>query len=290
MSTTIPETIAEPVVLYDLPENEYHAHRDSLSASGAKWLAPPNPCPAKFIWHRDNPTESKAFDLGHVAHRLVLGAGNEFEVLVDDEGEPYKSRLSKAAQALDGDLRDAGKVPVLQKDLDEARAMAEAVVADPIAGSLFVDGSPEVSLFWPDAETGVTRRARLDWLRNQRDGRRIIGDLKTARSASPYTFGKSAADFGYAIAAANYVDGVKACGLDDDPLFLFAVVEKEPPYVVTVLQAPDDVIELGRGLMRAALRTYAECQEKDAWPGYLTTIGELELPGYFTYRVEEAIA
>lgn len=284
-------SITEPTVLYDLDENDYHAHVDSLSASGAKWLAPPSPCPAKFIWHRDNPTQKDVYDFGHVVHRLVLGKGNDFEVLVDENGEPYSSRLSAAARALDGAIRDNGKVPVLRKDLDHALEVASAVKRDPLAGPLFTDGHAEVSLFWPDPETGVIRRARFDWLRNPVEGKRLlIGDLKTARSADPYVFGKSAADFGYAISAANYVDAAIACGLDPDPAFLFAIVEKEPPYVVTVLQAPDDVIELGRGLMRSALRLYADCQEKGHWPGYLSTIGDLELPGYFTYRVEEQIA
>lgn len=285
------DAITEPTILYDLEENVYHAHRGSLSASGAKWLAPPSPCPAKFRWAMDNPRTSDAFDLGHVAHRLVLGKGNEFEVLLDEDGEPYRDRRTKAAQALDAAVRDNGKVPILAADHDQAQAMANAVQSDPLAGPLFTDGDAEVSLFWPDAETGVLRRARLDWLRRPREGKRLlIGDLKTARSADPYVFGKSAADFGYAISAANYIDGVIACGLDPDPAFLFAIVEKAEPFVVTVLQAPDDVIELGRGLMRSALRLYAECQATDTWPGYRTTIGDLELPGYFTYRVEEQIA
>lgn len=283
--------ITEPTIFYDLDENTYHAHRGSLSASGAKWLAPPSPCPAKFRWAMDNPRVSDAFDLGHVAHRLVLGKGNEYQVLVDDDGNPYKDRRRQAAQALDAAIRDDGKVPILASDLEQALAMSEAIRNDPLAGPLFTDGDAEVSLFWPDPETGVIRRARFDWLRRPREGKRLlIGDLKTARSADPYLFGKSAADFGYAISAANYVDGAIACGLDPDPAFLFAIVEKTEPYVVTVLQAPDDVIELGRGLMRAALRLYADCSSKDQWPGYLTTIGDLELPGYFTYRVEEQIA
>jgi hypothetical protein len=284
-------TITEPTILYDLDENEYHSQRSSLSASGAKWLAPPSPCPAKFRWAMDNPRTSDAFDLGHVAHRLVLGKGNEFEVLLDEDGEPYRDRRTKACQALDASIRDSGKVPILAADHDQAMAMALAVKTDPLAGPLFTDGDAEVSMFWPDAETGVVRRARLDWLRKPQKGKRLlIGDLKTARSADPYVFGKSAADFGYAISAANYVDGAIACGLDTDPAFLFAIVEKAEPYVVTVLQAPDDVIDLGRALMRSALRLFAQCSAADDWPGYLQTIGDLELPGYFTHRIEEMIA
>lgn len=275
----------KPTVIYDLPDEVYHAHRGSLSASGAKWLAPPNPCPAKFIWHRDNPVKKDVYDFGHVVHRMVLGAGADFEVI------PYETRRSKAAQELDETLRGEGRVPITMPEYEHAQTVAKAVADDPLAGPLFTHGSPEVSLFWPDPETGITRRARLDWLRDKAEGkRRLIVDLKTGRSSDPYVFGKSAADFGYAIAAANYVDGVIACGLDDDPAFLFAVVEKDAPYVVTTLQADDDVIRLGRALMREALNLYAHCTETGQWPGYSSEIEPLNLPGYFVQRIEEMTA
>lgn len=281
MTVDIP-TIDAPHVIYDLDENAYHAHPSSLSASGAKWLAPPNACPAKFLWHRENPVTTQAFDFGHVVHRMVLGKGADFEVI------PYDSKRSKAAQEKEAELRAEGKVPITVPEFEHAQALAAAVENDPTAGPLFTGGDAEVSLFWPDPETGVTRRARLDYLKQMGDDRRaIIADLKTARSSDPYVFGKSAADFGYAISAANYVDGVKACGLHDDPVFLFAVVEKEAPHVVTVLQATDDVIQLGRHLMREALKTYAECTKSGVWPGYSTDIEALSLPGYWVNRIEE---
>lgn len=276
-------TIAEPTVIWDMPEPEYHGHEGSLSASGAKLLAPPAPCPAKFKWQRDNPVFKDAFDFGSGAHRLVLGKGADIEVI------PFDNWQTKAAKEAKADARAAGKIPLLTKDYATAQEVAAAVKADPIAGSLFSAGDAEVSLFWPDPETGIIRRARFDWLTPQAEGRRrFIVDLKTARTAEPDGFGKSAADFGYAISAANYVDGAIACGLADDPAFLLAVVEKEPPYVVTTFQVDDDLLELGRVLMRKAIRLYAECMERDEWPGYSADVVPLELPGYFIHRIEES--
>lgn len=275
--------ITKPTVVRDMPEADYHGHEGSLSASGAKLLAPPAPCPAKYRWRRDNPIHKDEFDFGHVAHRLVLGKGAEVEVL------PYENYKSTAAREARDDARAAGKAPITAPDYARAGELADAVKADPIAGALFSAGEAEVSLFWPDDETGVVRRARFDWLTPQVEGRRrFIVDLKTARSAEPDAFGKSAADFGYAISAAQYVDGSRACGLADDPAFLLVVVEKEPPYVVSVFQVDDDLLDLGRALMRSALRTYAECTATDTWPGYLRDVAPLELPGYYLHRIEEA--
>ena len=275
--------ITKPTVIHDMPDAEYHGHEGSLSASGAKLLAPPAACPAKYKWRRDNPIHKDEFDFGHVAHRLVLGKGAEVEVL------PYDNYKSQAARDGRDEARSAGKVPVLAPDYARAVALANAVKADPIAGALFAEGDAEVSLFWPDDETGVVRRARFDWLTPSTSGRRrFIVDLKTARSAEPDAFGKSAADFGYAISAANYVDGARACGLADDPAFLLVVVEKEPPYVVSIFQVDDDLLQIGRSLMRTALRTYKHCTDTDQWPGYLSDVAPLELPGYFLHRIEEA--
>lgn len=277
--------ITEPTVIYDMSDADYHSHQGSLSASGAKLLAPPAPCPAKYKWRRDNPEHKDEFDFGHVAHRLVLGKGAEVEVIPHDD---YKSAAAREAR---DEARAAGKAPITLPGYQRACKVAAAVKADRITGSLFEAGEAELSLFWPDPETGVVRRARFDWLTPQTDGkRRFVVDLKTARSAEPDAFGRSAADFGYAISAANYVDGAIACGLATDPAFLLAVVEKEPPYVVTTFQVDDDLLALGRVLMRKALRTYAECVRTDTWPGYSTDVETLELPGYFIHRIEESVA
>ena len=281
--------ITEPTVIYDMPDAEYHAHEGSLSASGAKLLAPPAPCPAKFVWQRDNPVFKDAFDFGHVAHRIVLGKGSGFEILHDDKGKPFRNFNTNASKDARDAARADGLVPILAHDYERAAEAAAAVKADPIIGPAFEAGDAEVSLFWPDPETGVIRRARYDWLTPQVEGRRrLIVDLKTARSAEPNAFGRAAADFGYAISAANYVDGAIACGLSDDPAFLLAVVEQQQPYVVSTFQVDDDLLQLGRALMRSAIKTFAKCTESGVWPGYLTDVAPLELPGYYIHRIEES--
>lgn len=282
---TIPAEITGPTVIADLPDLAYHGHKTSLSASGAKLLAPPSPCPAKFRWLQDNPVHKDVYDFGHVAHRLVLGKGAEVEVC------DFPNWQTKAAKEASTDARSEGRTPILVKDYERAEKVAERVATDEQSAGIFANGEPELSLFWPDPETGVTRRARFDWLQHKVEGRRrVIADLKTARSAEPVSFGKSAADFGYAISAANYVDGAIACGLDPDPLFVFVAIEKEEPFIVSTFYAGEDVIELGRALMRAALRTYADCLAADKWPGYLEAPAPLDLPGYYVNTVKDYLS
>lgn len=165
--------VTEPGI-YDIDVDDYH--RDpvpggSLSSSGARKLLPPS-CPAKFRYEQDNPGPSQArhFDLGHAAHKLVLGVGAPLVVI---DAANYKT---KAAQEQQKAAHLAGHVPLLTHEHDQVQAMAAAIREHPIAGPLFnpEHGTPEVSLFWRDSPTGIMRRARFDWLPHQYEGRRLI--------------------------------------------------------------------------------------------------------------------
>ncbi len=167
--------------------------------------------------------------------------------------------------------------------------MAAAVNAHPIAAALFANGTPEVSLFWVDAATGVKCKARLDWLPHPQPGRRlIVPDIKSAASAEPGEFSRNAARFGYVSQHVWYSDGIRACGIDPDPAFLFCVVEKEPPHVVTVGQFADDAdLKLAAAMNDKARRVFKECTTTDQWPGYVDGIADLTLPNWFHYQMED---
>lgn len=273
----------KPGLYPDMDEATYHGHHESLSCSGAKKLLPPS-CPAKFKAAQEGPAEIKEeFDFGHVAHRLILGKGSEVEVL------PFDSWRTNAVKDAEKAARAEGKTPILEATYQRAETLAAAVKEHPIAGALFTDGRAEVSAFWEDGP--VLRRARFDYLRDTVEGRRLLlPDLKTALSAEPEKFGKSAADFGYSMQDQWYTDAARAVDLDDDPAFLFVVVEKTPPYVVTVGELDDDAKQIGRYLNRKALGIYAACVASDHWPPYSEEVVSLSLPGWFTNKHEEAFS
>ena len=267
------DTLAE-LGVRDLPEQEYHAH-PALSCSSAKKLLPPS-CPAIFKWERSNPPAAKdVFDFGSAAHKLVLGVGAD---LLEVEADDWRTNAAKAAR---DEARERGAIPLLSKDMRVVEAMAAALHTHPIAKALLnrQSGRPEASLFWTDDETGVALRGRLDFLPDSeaRD-RLIVSDYKTCSSAHPDKFARSAADYGYHMQAAWYLDGVSALNLADDAAFLFIAQEKTPPYLVSVIELDADALAMGRARARQAIDIYAACVDADSWPGYTSDVALVSLP------------
>lgn len=250
-----------PGVYDDMPDAEYHAS-PALSTSGVKRLLPPS-CPALFDHERRNGRpEKRAYDVGHAVHALVLGKGAQ---IVPVDAPDWRS---KAAREERDAAYAAGITPLLLAEYEAAKAAAAAVMAHPIAGKLFTDGIAEQSLFWHDEQHNVMRRARPDWRTTLPDGRPVVVDLKTCRSAEPRAISKAVHEYRYHCQQSFYTDGLRALGIADDPAWLFVFVETAAPHLVTVCELDVDTVEVGARLVQQALETFAECTANDTWPGY----------------------
>lgn len=271
-----------PGLYADLPAADYHAAHDWLSASGAKKLVPPS-CPAKFKAALEFGEERKPhFDLGTAAHTRILGKG---EAIVVVDADDWRGKDAREARDL---AYMEGKTPILARDNAVIDGMAASLEAHPIAPLLMRDGDSEVSAFWIDDATGVQCRARFDYLPKPQEGRRlVIPDLKTAVSSEPMEFARAAGRFHYAMQDQWYSSAVRALGLDPDPAFLFVVIEKDAPYIVTVCQLSDDDKRLGRALNDRARRIFRECTEADEWPTYHSGIADIQLPPWHHNAYED---
>jgi len=261
--------------------DNYHSS-PALSSSGARKLLPPS-CPARFKWERDNPPPPRdVFDFGHAAHRFVLGKGEEIARLdfLDRRTNAYK-REREAARAV-------GMVPLLAADYAVAVAMAKAVRDHPIASKLLADGDAEVVKEWADEKTGTPLRTMFDWLSATASGPVRIVDYKTAKSADPGSFTRSAFNYGYHIQQAWYVDTMIDAGATDVE-FTFIVQEKEPPYLVSVVRLDEMALQIGRAECRKAIDIFAHCVETDTWPGYADGIVTVETPAWATSRYLDAM-
>jgi hypothetical protein len=252
--------------MYEMDEATYHGDPapgdGSLSCSGAKLLLPPS-CPAVYEWRRKQPHKAtRAMEFGTAAHKEVLGTG--WPVAVYDG----KDWTTKAAKEFAKEARGRGEIPILGREREQISAMAAAIAAKP-ATSLLLRAEEvwnEESWFWQDDETGIWLRARFDAVKLR--SRVAIVDYKTAYSADSEEFAKAAGKLRYHMQDPWYREAVTHVLGDADPLFLFVVQEKEPPYVVAVYELDGDSLWAGAERNRRARRLYARCVEAGEWPGH----------------------
>lgn len=279
------EIPTEDGIYSGIDDISYHADLDSLSSSGARGLLSPG-SPEIFAHQRRQPPNPKPeYDFGHGAHKFVLGEGSEIiEVKFDDW-------RTKDARAQREEAWANHQVPLLTKDVEKARAMADVALRHPLVRSLInsVDFAAELSGYWRDVETGVRLRFRPDIL-GQRGGRITGGDYKTTANSHPSQCAESCGKFGYNMQQAWYEDGLRATEVADDPDFWLIFQSKTPPFPVTVGRIPPHHVALGRRRNRRAIDVYHQCQQSDIWPGFGDHMHTFELPTYTVYRQEQDIA
>lgn len=252
-------------VVTGMPDHEYRAV-PAVSQTALKRILD---CPARYKWALDHPEPPRdAFDFGHVVHAMILDRGSEIARL------DFPDRRTNAYRDAVKIARAAGQVPLLAAHYDQARACADAVLAHPFASQLLsLPGDSEVALFWTDPDTGIDCKALIDRAGELPNGGRLLIDVKTtASSADPDGFAAGSARYGYHVQAAFYTDAWRRITGEDDVRFLFVVVEKDAPHLVSIDEYDDDSTAAGRARYRDALTTLATCQRNDTWPGYTDQI------------------
>lgn len=272
------EPITAPTAIFDLPEDAYHADglcpEPSLSSSMAKLILQPAG-PARLREQLDNPPPRKrVFDFGSAAHGKILGRGQPI-VGIDGNRNATAVRAEIAAAEAEGFL-------VLKPaEVDIIDAMAEAILNHQLAADLLTagKGKPEVSLFGVDDQTGRWLRGRLDFLHS--DG--LVVDYKTAQSADPHSFARSAWTYGYHIQAAHYIQlAVQLDLVANDVDYWLIAQEKTPPYLPAVRRLDTELLAEGARQVRRAIDLWDQCQTLDEWPGFPNTPETVTAPRWAT--------
>jgi len=63
-------------------------------------------------------------------------------------------------------------------------------------------------------------------------------------------------------------------------VIVFAVQEKESPFATVAYSCSDALREYGMTKVMQAHEMYAECMSTGVWPGYTTSVNDIEMPGY----------
>lgn len=244
----------------------------------------------KFMYFLTHPVEqTPAMAFGSACHKMILepaAFGDEYCIAPNIDRRTNAGKAEWKAFLEDNE----GKTVVSQADVDDMMAMEAAMEACPLAANLLRGkGQSEVPIFWTDPETGEKCKAKLDMLTKDEDGKYVIIDYKTAKSAETQRFNHEVFNLGYHFQAGFYTEGLmNALGLDYRPRFVFIAQEKKPPYSVNVIEVTDDVMKIGVAKFHELLQKYADCKSVDMWPGYVDDVpNETQLPGWYMSEEED---
>jgi hypothetical protein len=280
-----------------IPAAQYHQRRlDVATASGLKHMLR---SPAHFRhWatHPEDDKASPALTFGRALHSAIL----EPDVFartyaVVEAGAPKyptpaqwnakKSNPdSEAAKAwwTEWEANNAGRIRLSLDDYDRAQRMADSARSHPVAAGLIVGGDREITFRWHDEATGLACQSRADLYAPGE----FLMDVKSCRDASAEGFARAVHSYTYDLQAAHYVEGIRACG-DAIRWFVFLAIESEAPYVCQPFVLDAQAESRGVTLRQRAITRQAECLRAGRWPGSSEQLGEVRLPAFAFYGIED---
>ncbi|POU03496.1 exodeoxyribonuclease [Escherichia sp. ESNIH1] len=181
-----------------------------------------------------------------------------------------------------------GKVLVTRQQLETALAIQKALLAHPTAGMLLTHPSRavETSYFGIDEETGLEIRVRPD-LEIDIDAVRIGADLKTIsmwnvkQSGLRARLHREIIDRDYHLSAAMYMS---TAALDQ---FFWIFVNKDEGYHwIAIVEASEELIELGMLEYRQTMNRIANAFDTGEWPAPITEDYTDELNDFDLRRLE----
>lgn len=257
--------------VYAIPIDAYHGDLcvgPSISSTGLRAIWSKSPA---HFWaasglnpNRIPPKENEAFNVGRLAHKLLIEGREGLEKDFAIRPDKWDSWRTKEAQVWRDANILAGKTVVTEDDLADVMGMAESLGRHPLVKAGILDGFVERSLIWKDVETGIWLKARPDVIPNASG---IVADLKTTASVTDDDLSKSMASFGYHMQAAIVGMALKEVLDLEMESFSLVWVEKAPPFCVRVTTLVPADIERGAMQVRSALRQMARCLETGDWPG-----------------------
>lgn len=287
---------------YNISSADYFADpcpEPSLTQSIAKLILR-SPAHARQAHPRLNPDQperdGRKYDVGNIAHRLLLGRGRELEIIPGYDWVADR----KAKSELREDALSRGKLAVLSRDYETGHAMTEAafkalIMDRPYAQDWDTDDvdppRAEVVAITDMAWQHTDRPHHLIWLRCMIDWlpslTRIWDYKTTSASASPDAVSRFLPD--WCIQAAmherilNLIDPDNAGRREHR----FVVQENYEPYALTVVRLTETHMTMGRAQIARAEATWARCMATNEWPAYPLEDASPEFPGWAVRSVTD---
>ena len=267
-----------------MTEREYRAH-PAISRSDL-WLI--RESPEKFKYYTEHPPEpTPAQVFGQAFHKLALQPESFYEEFAVFPGTDKRTKAFRDFKELNAD-----KTVILEQSYTEAYRLSEALHHHPepeigrMIGRL-LSGEREKVYFWTDEDTGIACKCRADCVTDKPEYV-IVTDLKSALHADTENFTKATIRYGYDFQAAMYSEGVRK-NTGKRVVFVFLVIEKEPPYAVNIFQADEIFVRRGYDIYRELMGIYRDCRTTGDWYGYTgkyKIINNLSLPAWLAKEIE----
>jgi len=274
--------ITEPGIYRGVSSADYFSDpcpMPSLTQSLVKILIERSPEHAWTAHPRLNPQfeydDDTKFDIGNVAHRLVLGRGKEIEVV------PFPDWRTKVSQDAREAAADQGKIAVLKHQFEQASDMAAEArkrLDRHEDRDAFTNGDAEVMIAWQ--EDGIWFRSLIDWLHTDL---RTVDDYKSSgMSMAPHVIGMRAQAGGWDIQAAFIERGLDAV----DPAgagrrrYRFIAQETDKPHALTVMHMNEYWMTMGRKRVEAGISLWQSAIKNNYWRNYGVKAVVPEYPGF----------
>ncbi len=243
-------------------------------------------CPERWLLGVEDDRGDKATDFGNLVDCIVtapksvkqLFAIIPFEYVNEDgERKPwnFNSKTCKIWKA-EHEGKTLVKADMYQEAMRaEARLHEDKRISDLIAGS---NKQVCITTFYKHEATQliVPIKVLIDLVPDPAGPQgEALGDLKTARNASPRKWQREVFDRNYHVQAAMYLDAFNSVpgkpGTVADRLrtrFLHVIVENIKPFQPARRELSQEFIEVGRATYTAALDRYCRCLKENYWPGF----------------------
>jgi hypothetical protein len=267
--------------------NQAPGARSTVLKALAKTLDPDGPSPA----HARVESEAEATDamaFGTALH-AALSTPEVFAATYRVRA-PYEGKGAKERRAIE----DATKGVSWLKAEDMARLskMADACRRHNVLGPwLAAKSHVEEAIFWTETIevdgklVHIPCKVRLDFAVPV-DGGVLVVDLKSTVDASPRKWEQQAQKLRYDVQAFHYLRGAESADIDvaniplagqsPAPAFVFAAIEKDAPFGVTLHACTQAAIDVAAADWRDALKKWHDCSTTGNWPNF--DEGELTAP------------
>lgn len=290
--------MTDAIIKPKMSNDDYHAHKAVSRSMLCELEKSPKKYWYKYLSGEHEEESTDALKIGSAFHTLVLEPEKFAEVAVivpDDKRRPTKAQIN-AKKPSDStvlliewwekfDAEYGDKAQLKEKEVEQIKAMARSLRETPEAQKLLAKkGMIEPSIFWTDEDTGVNVKTKPDFIWQDKS---VAVDLKSVANADKDSFEKSVGDYGYDLQAYMAMEAIRRLNGKAPDIFVFACVEKKPPYETAFYVASEDVLKAGEVKYRYLLNKLKHCRVNDTWPSKVRGLKQIGVKPWQQTKINE---